>query len=188
VPITILPWSTTFLGLVPLAWLSGMQISGHRRGAEWWWLAAAFGVSFVADVVAYFLAPPARWVTIVTYPVSQAALVSFVFLTRRDTRIFLGTLLVVGVIAVLWRGVRGPDILLATVAFGGVAGIVIDRWALGHLRTALLVYFGVGLVAWWCFAARPGLWSWSVYQCTRAAGIGLFCYAATRPNPGLVLR
>lgn len=174
-------WLAASLGIVPLAWLIGLRLRGRRVGAEWWWLALAFAVSFAADIVAFFLAPPHRWLVSATYPLSQAAIVGLVFLLRRDAEKLLVALLVVGTVAVLWLAVTGPDVFFRTVAWGAVVGIVVDRYALGKLRAALLIYFGLGLLAWWAYALRPGWPSWGIYQSVRAVGIALFCTACLRP-------
>lgn len=171
------------MALVPLVWLGGLHWRGHRRGTEWWWLAGVFAVSWFADTAAHWVNPD---LVGNVYPVSQAALVGFVFLTRRDAMRLLAVLLVVGLLAVLWRGPLGVDVMLRTVAWGAVAGIVYDR-PIGRLRIALLVAFGLGLVTWYGYALWPGWWSYGVYQATRAGGIALFCWAAMRPGPSLTV-
>lgn len=173
-----------FMALVPLAWLALLRSHGQRRGAAWWWLATAFAVSWLADTAAHWVDP---WQVSVVYPVSQAALVGAVFLSRTDALRLLAALVCVGWFAAI-RPHR-PDVLLHVVAWVAVVGVVYDRWALGTLRVALFVYFGGGALAWIGYAAWPGWASWIVYQGTRAAGIALFCVAATRPAPTLrVLR
>lgn len=170
------------MALVPLVWMGGLTVRGYIRGWEWWWLAIAFGVSWLADTAALVADP---WIISAVYPLGQSALVGLVFLTRRDGLRFLMALLAVGVAAMLWRGAAGPEVLLRTVAWGAVVGIVLDRWALGRLRTTLLVYFGLGLFAWWLYALSPGWWTWGAYQFLRLAGILLFCAAALKPGPAL---
>lgn len=174
-------WIAALFGIVPLAWLIVLRLRGRRIGAEWWWLAAAFAVSFAADAIAFFLAPASRWLVSAAYPLSQAAIMGLVFLVRRDAERLITVLLVVGVAAVLWLAVTGPDVFFRTVAWGAVVGIVLDRYALGKLRTALLLYFGLGLLAWWGYVLRPGWTSWGIYQSVRAIGIALFCAACLRP-------
>jgi len=154
--------------LVPLAWLL------HRRSkdAALWWLAAAFGVSFLADLAAHWIAPLPT--ISVAYPVLQCGLVGAVLLNRAEAEWFVLTLAVVGIAAV---GIHraGLDVFLHTVAWLGVAGIVIDRPALGAIRGSLLVTFGLGWIAWLGFVAHPTL---AVWDCTRCVGSsGRRCFA-----------
>jgi len=172
--------------LLPFAWLVGLHLRGHRRGAEWWWLSGVFLVSWFADTAAH-LAPSARVVVSVVYPLSQAALVGLVFLSRREAMQFLLVLCAVAIIAIGWRGVSSPDVLFRTVAWGGAVGLILYRWTLGRLRVALLVMFGLCLLCWWGYVAWPSYASWGVYQAARLAGILLFCWAAMKPGPSLRL-
>lgn len=175
------------MGLVPLVWLAGLHLRGQRRAAQYWWLAAALLVSWLADTASHFLEPGDRWPVVIAYPVLQSSLAGAVFLGRRERLQFVAALVVVGVVAILWRGAEGPDVVLSAVASLGVAGIVVDRWALGRMRTALLVYFGLGWVCLVGYALWPGYPSWAVYQIARAAGMALFCWACLHPAPSLTL-
>lgn len=168
------------LGLLPLAWLA---VTGNRE-RHLWWIAAAFGISWLADLSAHWADP---WVVSVVYPVSQSALIGAVLAERNEAWAFLGVLVLTGLATVLGRGVDGPDVLLRTVAWGGVVSIVGSRPALGRLRTALLVAFGLGWVAWIGYTVAPGWTSWIAYQVVRAVGLGLFCWASMKPSPGLRL-
>lgn len=85
----------------------------------------------------------------------------------------------------MWRGPRTPDLFLHSVAWLGVLGIAADRWALGSLRVALMVYFGAGWVAWIGYNLVPGWTTWGLYQCTRLAGLVWFCRAVAKPEPTL---
>lgn len=169
-------YASTVVGFIPIAWVTIKRPSDRA----WWWLALAFGVSGIADVAGFFgshaLVSP-------VYTVSQSALVGFVFLARRDALAFVVCLALVGV-ASLFTG--QPDVLLHTVAWGGVVGIVIDRPALGLLRAALLVTFGLGLLEWWTYALVPGLATWTHYQTMRLMGTLAFC-VAVRQGPRLRL-
>jgi hypothetical protein len=172
------------MALIPLAWLVVLTIRKRPRDVAWWWLALALAVSWVADTAALWVDP---WFIGLVYPVTQAALVAAVFLDRLDAARFVVALVVVGVTDALWHGVEGPDLLLRTVAWGAVTGIVWERPALGRLRTALLVAFGLALLCWWGYAIAPGWWSWGAYQLARLAGILLFCFAAAHPAPRFTL-
>jgi hypothetical protein len=174
-----------WLGLVPLAFLLGLHLAGKDRHAGWWWMAVALGVSWVADTAAHWLDP---WIVSATYPVSQAAIMGRVILpSRREAVQFLAVLVLMGIGAVLYRGVEGPDVVLRTVAWLGLAGAVLDQWALGRVRTFVLVYFGLGWAFWWIHARWLIVPTWYSYQACRAVGIGLFCWAAYRPEPSLRL-
>jgi hypothetical protein len=171
------------LGVVPFVWLAWLAARGERRDAAWWWLAGAFFVSFIAD--SFALAGIEPWLMSLVYPVSQAAIIGAVLLDREDAILFVLSLATVGILAVLWRGVGAPDVLVHTVAWASVAVIAVDRAALGRLRVALLVAFGVGWCAWLAYTIAPGLPTWLGYQGVRALGIGCFCWAAAKPTPRL---
>jgi hypothetical protein len=170
------------MALLPLVWLAWLAAWEDRRGAEWWWLAGAFFVSWLADSAAHVADP---WLVSLVYPVSQAAIVGAVLLEREEAALFVGSLVTVGVVAVLWRGVGTPDVLVHTVAWASIALVAFDRAALGRLRLALLVAFGFGWLAWLGYTVTPGWPSWLCYQGVRALGIGCFCWAASYPTPRL---
>lgn len=161
------------MALVPLAWLAFR----HERRIEWWWLAAAFFVSWLADAVALLGNP---WIPATVYPVSQAAIVVAVLAPRLEARIALGTLIAAGLLTVLIEGI-GPGLFLETVVAGVVVGIVWPLALTRRLRTALLVAFGGGWLAWVGYVLAPGWESWGAYQAVRALGLGLFCWASMRP-------
>jgi hypothetical protein len=169
------------LGLIPFAWLAVLAVRREFRDVAWWWIAGAFFVSWIAD--AFALAGVNPWLMSLVYPVSQAALVGAVLLDREDAVMFVIALVIVAILAVLWKGVGTPDVLVRTVAWASVAIIALDRVALGRLRLALLVSFGFGWLAWIGYTLAPGWLSWSCYQMVRALGIGTFCWAATKPGP-----
>jgi hypothetical protein len=170
------------MGLVPLVWVVALRFRGRAIGAAWYWLAAAFAVSWLADTAALIVDPD---LVGNLYPITQAALIGAVLLDRLEAAQFVVALVFVGVGSVLWHGVAGPDVLLRTVAWGAVTLIV---WRLplpGRLRASLLVTFGLGWACWMAYAANPGWPSWSVYQTTRLVGTALFCLAASNPTPKL---
>lgn len=125
------------------------------------------------------------WTVSKVYPVSQAAIIGLVFLSRREALLLITTLALVGIIDVLLVGVGDFDILLRVIAWGAVVGIVAPLKQLARLRTALLVYFGLGLLAWMWYAIDPGWASWIGYQSTRLIGIMAFCWASQKPGPRL---
>ena len=167
------------MALLPLGWLAWR---GERR-PEWWWLAGSFAVPWLADTLAHVENP---WLPAAVYPLGQAAMVGAVFLRRAEARAFVIVLAVVGIVAVLWESATGPAVLLQTVAYGGVAGIV---WSLRvpRLRVTLLTAFGVGLVAWWGYVLQPGWTSWIAYQLVRAVSLAMFCWASLEARPRLRL-
>lgn len=167
------------MALIPLGWLASR--AEHRP--EWWWLAGAFAVSWIADTMAHFGNP---WVPAAVYPMSQAAMVGSVFLNRRDAMLLVSALAVVGIVGVLGEGVTGPTVLLQTVASLSVCGIV---WTLPvpRLRVTLLTAFGLGWLAWIGYVLNPGWATWIVFQGVRAASLGLFCWASIPPRRRLVV-
>lgn len=149
----------------------------------YWWLAAAFAVSFVADTFGHYVDP---LLVSIVYPVSQAGLAGIALLERTTDRLaFIGIVVWAGVVAVLLQDTPYPDVLLSTVAFGSVAVVAANQWEAPQLRAALLVYFGAGLAAWWAFSAWPSWTTYCVYQSTRLIGILWFCVACWRPGPTL---
>lgn len=164
------------MALIPVLWLA---LTGRGKGQAWWYLSGIFLVSWLADWAAHWANP---FVVSPVYLVTQAAIVGAVFLPRRDAILLVIALVVVGAYAVVMEP-GTPDVLVHTVAWGTAAGIVFPLWQLGRLRTALLVVFGAGLLAWWLYVLRPGYPSWGIYQGTRLLGILLFCWASLETTP-----
>lgn len=164
------------LGLVPLAWLVALRTGGHRLPAAWWWVAWAYAVSFAANTAAHWLD---GWAVGTVYPLTQAAFVGAVLLTRRQLYRFLGVMVVVAIIG------AGLDssIPLRTVAWGTIAGLAWQRRDLGPLRPALLVTFGLGCLVWWWRATARDLPSWAATQTVWLVGTVWYCWAAFRPQP-----
>jgi len=162
--------------LVPLAWL---PFTAKRREAAWWWLAATFGVSFLADTAAHWADP---FVVGLIYPISQATLIGAVLLSKRDAVNLLVGLTALGIVAAVLHGWHGPDVIVRIAAWGAVTWIVWQRWELGRLRASLLVSFGLGLACWLVYAMWPGWASWGTYQSVRLLGYLLFCWAASTPH------
>lgn len=169
-----------WMGLAPLVWLALLRVRGRSIGVEWYWLAGVFAVSWLADTAAHW---GNSWLVGLAYPVSQAAIVGLVLLSRREGLTLIITLVIVGVVDVLWFGIESPDILLRTVAWGAISVIAYRFHQLGRLRASLLAAFYFGLLAWIAYVIWPGWTSWSLYQSTRLLGILLFCWAATSPLP-----
>lgn len=174
-----------WLGLVPLAYV----VYRDRRfpihvDAAYYWLAAAFGVSFLADRSAHWVP---SWVAF-SYVVGQSVLTCAVF----DRRLALRLLPMLSLVALLALAVwppadpithrRPPEVLLHLIAWGTAACVVWEE-AKGALRTALSTYFAVGTVAYLVMAFSPGFTTWYLYQASRVVGIGLFCLAVADPKP-----
>ena len=168
-----------WMALWPLCMLVVMHVHGERKDRAWWWLAGAFAVSFIADSLAHFLDP---WVISLAYPMSQAALVGAVFLSKREALSLLVLLCCATTVAILAKGVQGPDVILSSTANGAVCWMVWDRWELGRLRTALLVSFGAVGLAWLCFSLWQVVPVWYGYQALRLVGLFLFCWSASTPH------
>jgi hypothetical protein len=173
----------TAIGLVPVAWLALLRWRGRSVEPAYWWIAGALGVSFLADTVARWVNP---FVVSLAYPVAQCGLLGATLLERKHAWRFLGLLLVAAALSAIQKGmVDGPDMLLHTVAWLGVACIVAPQPALARLALALWVGFGVAWVAWIAYALRPGLATWGMLQGARLEGAALFCWAASYPDPRL---
>lgn len=170
------------MSLVPFFWLAWLHWRKREPGLAWWWLAGAFAVSWLADTGALWLSP---WLVGAVYPVSQAAIIGAVLLSRSEAIELTIALVLIGILDVYANGITGPDILLRTVAWLSIAGTVYPLRQLERLRMCLLVSFGVGWLAWMWYAMNPGWPSWIGYQSVRLAGILLFCWAAAKPGPRL---
>jgi hypothetical protein len=173
-----------YQALLPLAWLGALRARRQSRDLAFWLLALAFAVSWIADGLSTLVPSGDRWAVSLAYLATQAMIVGAVLLARTAAAGFATVLLGAAVVAIVWQGARTPDILVHTVAMLGVAGIVIDRPALGA-RTSLLVYFGVGWCCWVGYAIAPGWWTWGAYQIARLAGLLLFCRAVALDRPHL---
>ena len=187
----VIPWICTALGLLPLAWLSVRKVVG----LDYWLIATALGISFLADIGA--LALPER-ITSFAYPLGQCGLIGVTLLAPRQGLIYGLLLMAMAVVSLRINPAEVPafDVMFRTFAFGSITLIASQMPNLGGLRNALLLYFGLGLVAWlaWAFWHNPTDHSarinWALYlidQTTRAVGIGWFCWAATHQTPKLVI-
>ncbi len=165
------------LGLVPVTWLAFRYWRGAVVSVAAWTIAVAFWVSFLADM-AVRAHHDWQWVVSPVYLVSQGTLMAGALLAWPTVlALVLPTLVAAGIVAMLAHGAEGPDILLHTVAFGTIAGLALQRT---RYRSALLVGFGVGLVAWWAYCASPSMATWAAYQSCRALAVVLFCAVEAR--------
>lgn len=175
----VIPEVAHQMALLPVLWLAVRR----EQRPEWWWLAGAFAVSWIADFAAHYTNP---WLPAAVYPISQVGIIATVFLARRDAALLVAILAGIGVGAIWWQGVRGPDVLLQVVASASVVGIA---WQLPmqRLRLVLLVAFGGGAIAWLVYVIAPGWATWGLYQAVRASSLGLFCWANLDRAPHLRL-
>jgi hypothetical protein len=173
-------WLAYSIGALPALWLALRRV----RAAEWWWLAAALGVSFVADTFALF--GHNSLLVSAVYPVSQAAIVGAVFLSRTYAAAFLVLLVLGGLLALVIAPVGRPDVFLHTIAWLGVVSMVAGR-PIGRLRIAVLLYFGLGWACWLTYTTDPGWTTYLTYQGSRLLGTLAFCWAAAKPGPILRL-
>lgn len=171
--------------LLPLLWLVLQHGAGRPVDLAWWWVAAAFGISWLANTVQHYQPPDQRWIMSAIYPVSQAAIVSAVVLSRLHARRFLLALIVVAVGSVLFLDWPSATLLLRFAAWGGIVWFVLPL-PLGRLRVVLVATFGGALLSWVAYLLLPGNGvdyphgtpSWWVNQSCWALGIVLFCWAS----------
>ncbi len=176
------------MGLLPLVFLGGLRVVGHRCDIGYVWIALGFAVSWVADVVAGFLPVKDRWAVTLVYPITQTTLILAALLTRRATIYVLGALAFIAVVTLALRGTKGPDIILHSAASLVVVAVAFEMWELPvRLRVSLIVYFGMGLITWLIHVQWLVVATYWPYQGSRLAGLLLFCYAAWRCTPTLTL-
>jgi len=173
------------IGAIPLLWLVYLATRGIQREPQWWYLALAFFISWLADTAADAGVNP--WVMSIVFVVSQTALIGAVFLRREPAVILTMALTVVGCLAVITQGVDGPDVILSTVAACAVV-LMVWKHPARRARLCLLVYFGLGQIAWIVHARWLIVPTWYPYQLCRLAGLLLFCYASWNVRPSLSLR
>ena len=169
-------------GLLPALAVLGASARARRLPSAWWWLATAFGISFLADVAGLLRL---GFLSSQVYPVLQAGIFLLVLLSRPAAVAAIGGLLVASGISLSWRGAAGLDLLLHLTAWGAVALAAWTVLAPGWLRWALVVAFGGGAAAWGWYVYAPGLEPWLAYQGTRLAGAVLFAIAAWQASRDL---
>jgi hypothetical protein len=174
------------MALLPLATLAVIRLRGHRRDVAWWWLAVAFGVSWIADSVAHLIPMDDRAIVSLVYPISQASLMAAVLLSRANALVFVGVLVLAGIAVIIQHGATGPDVALRSVAWLFVAGIARVRKELPiPLRASMFVYFCLGWIAWLIHVQWLVVETWYPYQGIRLFGLLLFCWAVIETGPHL---
>jgi len=174
----ILPEVAHQVGLLPVLWLALLAARGERRGAEWWWVAGAFGVSWLADTVTHVIGHP--WLVTAIYPVTQAAMIGAVFQPREEVAFVTMVLLGVALVSLSIEGTTAPQLMLHVAA--GIAIVGMTWHTTSPMKPALHVAFGVNLLPWVLFALWPMWGTWSLYQAVRVVSLVLFCGAALRPR------
>ncbi len=167
---------THFVGIVPLLWCIGLALHRGLMASEWWIMAAAYGVSWVADSVAL---GPNRIIAYNCYVMLQSGLIAAVLAPKRAALEIVTAFALVGMGSVL---LLGPTNLvpLHTVCWLSLAVLALWR-TVGLLRSALLASFGLGLLLWFWFQQSPTFTTLGAYQCTRILGTTLLLWAMTRP-------
>lgn len=168
----------TAVGAVPLAWLGDRVRDGGSPDASYWWLAIAFAISVVSDTASLFERVD-RTLASLVYPVAQSGLIGAALLLRRSTAILFVAALAAGAALAVSTWTPGRyDLAFRAVAWACLCGIA---WHIPRFRASLLVYFGLGIIAWAALLASSGWPTYLAYQGTRVLGIVLFC-AATRSS------
>ena len=178
-----------FSSLLPLAWLWILSRSHRRIDSAWWWLALAFGISWIPDAPIDHMSHALDWVLVAVYPVAQTAIVGKVLLSQTRATRFLFLLGAAAIVSIVWEGVGGPEVILPTVAWLLIAGIAWTHETIPHLlRVSLVVYFCLGWGAWLLHAEaikerQDMLATYYAYQLTLLLGRVVFCIAAWRDSP-----
>ena len=166
------------LGLVPLVWLLAQRSAGVRFAPQWWAMAAAFLISWLADWVSH-------WTS--TFPVGpfyllgQGTCIVWALCPTTVAEQFTGLLAVTINVAVATLDMAKPDVLVHTVAWLGLLVCVWGEPMSLELRVTLLLAFVMGWLAWLGYVVRPGWTSWLAYQGVRASSVVAFCWASWRP-------
>jgi hypothetical protein len=160
------------MGLLPLAWVTFRR----ERRREYWWLAVAFGISFLADTTVLLWHRP--WAASAIYPVSQTALVAAVFVERRVAIGFTAFLVLAALLGLAIEGISAPGLILHVAGWLVLTTFLLEQPS-SPLRTALLIGFGANILPWVLMVLRPRVSTWELYQGVRAMSLGWFCYAQT---------
>lgn len=150
-------------------------------------VALALAVSVVPDVLSYFLG--GTWQMMHVYPVVQLSLLIVALSSRKIFRIVaVGGIVVAAVLSAIQGPLDFPEVVISV---GGPLFVCLLVWPkseLGRVRTALLVYFGLGSVF---LATFPLFFSnlsvflivWLGYQACRMAGLGLMVSHVLQRQP-----
>lgn len=178
----MLSWLAFALGAVPLAFLLTLHFRGEWRERAWWLMALGFAVSFVADALSLVVG---HGVTSQVYLLSQGAVFAVALATRDVAVSFVAILAASAGASIALRHGNGLDVVLHTVAWGGVAGL---GWLRNDAVGRVLAWGFAGLVlAWWGYVAfrtagslEAATSAWYVFQAVRLALTVGWCVAVAK--------
>lgn len=176
-----------WIELLPLVWLSALAMRGHRRDVAFWWIAIAFAVSFASDTAAIVF-KTGGWAISCAYPMAQVALIVAVLANAwSEAAKIITALCASALFAVGLEDMTKPEWAFHLIAFGTVTVMAWRRPALGRLRLALLVYFGLSAALWCVHVAWLTTATWYPYKIADTVGLLLFCWATVNDRPALTL-
>lgn len=158
--------------LGPIVLCAVLHLLGLKIRREFWFVAAAFGVSWFGDALGYWIPGAWTWLPRLWLPV-QFGLILWAYIPNPLHRVMaLWSLAMLAAVPSV-----GPDRLVT------VGGSVMVLWAAlhGSLLPCVYLYWGVGSVAYLIMAGQIGeptfLMTWYVYQAIRMASFVLFAGA-----------
>lgn len=157
--------------LSALAPLIAVLLFGRHLGVAWWMVALAFSISWIGDSMAHFT--NGSWTCAYLWMPVQFALVILAFVDNPLHRMVVLTGLLLLTVTSAQISLPGPDWLLTL-----VGSIVVLAVAEKVLAWPLMVYFGIGSIAYLVMIARISTegfataWWW--YQGSREMAIALF--------------
>lgn len=162
-----------------MVWLGARH---EERDVAFLWVAAAFGMGGVADVIA---ALGLGWETAGhVYPVGQSALIAAVLLDKNTALWFL---CILGWVALgslmIWP--THPDVPLHVVAWVSLGWVANRVRPIGPLWLSIFFAFGLALPCYLWFVWTRGLVPWALMQAAYALGVAFFCVAASRTKTPL---
>ena len=167
-------WAAYLIGLIPIL---AVLVLRERR-LVYQLVALGLGMSFLADTLV--LGGMSWTEATYIYPLFQMALIGVAVINRRDLAAgFVIALMLAAALSAIQGSTESAEIV---VRIGGALAICVLIWnetELGGIRTALLIYLGLGSVfrvAFPLFDVLP-LWLWGGYQLCRASGTAVFVYS-----------
>ena len=179
-----------FAYIMPLVAVCVCHARGRRCDDVTWLLATAIAVSFVANTLAFFA--NIGWELGHYYPALQISIVVFALSKARTFRVMvIGGLVILSVLSAIQIAPADPEVVVRVGGAILVCFMVWPKHELGMLRTAILVYFGIGAIVQLTqpLVARTSpeaLVLWYGYQMSCLAGIGIMMSHIIKP-PSLKL-